>query len=179
MLQSPVSLGARPSAPPNLIDQNDREPWKKLNESAFAFRHNLQGHPLFRIEHLADLSEHVFDYPDYQRYFAFSERSLPKPELKRILRESILNIGNNGRWLALHHIDKVVPQYGQLLDQLFADIERLIGQPIRSQMTWGSMSIFMNAPALSVPYHFDHETNFSCRSKAKRMYGSIRQGCRR
>jgi hypothetical protein len=160
MLQSPAHLEARPSLPPGLIDLNDREPWKKLNESAFAFRHNLQGHPLFKIERLADLSACVFEYPDYQRYFAFSERSLPKPELKRLLRESILDIGNNGRWLALHHIDKVVPECGQLLDQLFADIESLVGQPIRSRMTWSMMSIFMNAPALSVPYHFDHESNF-------------------
>src|SRR5262245_59887336 len=98
MLRSPEQLGeSLPSQHSSLIDL-DREPWAKLNESDFAFRHNLQGHPLFKIEHLADLSERVFEYPDYQRYFAFSERSLPKPELKRILRDSILNIGDNGRW---------------------------------------------------------------------------------
>jgi len=146
--------------PPGLIDLDEREPWKNLNERAFAFRHHLRGHPLFTLEQLADVSEHVFEYPDYERYCAFSERRLPKAEQMRMLRESILNIGHNGRWLALHQIDKVVPEYAQLLDRLFADIEYIIDTPIRSTMTWGSMSIFMNAPGLSVPYHFDHETNF-------------------
>ena len=41
-----------------------------------------------------------------------------------------------------------------------ADIEDLAGVPVRRRMHWGSMSVFMNAPGLQVPYHFDHETNF-------------------
>ncbi|VTU18574.1 hypothetical protein H6CHR_01008 [Variovorax sp. PBL-H6] len=161
MLRSPGrNEGARPSPSTGLIDLTDREPWSNLNKNAFAFRHNLQGHPLFTIQKLAELSKHVFDWPDYQRYFPFDQRSLPTSELKRILRDSILDVANNGRWLALHQIDMVAPEYAELLDQLFADIEELTGTPIRSRMAWGSMSIFMNAPGLSVPYHFDHETNF-------------------
>ena len=170
MLRSHASSGAAHAClPAGLIDLENREPWKNLNKSAFEFRHNLRGHPLFSIERLAKLSERVFDWPDYQRYFGLDERSLPKPELKRRLHDRILDVANNGRWLSLHHVDEVAPEYAQLLDQLFADIEHLIGQPIRSQMAWGSMSIFMNAPALSVPYHFDHDINFLMQIEGERF----------
>ncbi|HEY4340644.1 MAG TPA: hypothetical protein VGM97_11935, partial [Steroidobacteraceae bacterium] len=147
----------RQLAPPGLIDLEDRAPWEGLNKVPFAFTHRLAGHPLFTIERLAELSERVFERPDYRRHV---RTSLPKEELRRRLREDILSIGTNGQWLSLHYIDEMHKDYADLFESLLVDIEHVTGSSVRRQMEWGSMSVFMNAPGLKVPYHFDHETNF-------------------
>lgn len=148
------------SRPTGLIDLEDTVPWQDVNTKAFEFKHRLAGHPLFTLSALADLSEKMFDRPDYAFYLRGSEASLPLAEMKRRIRERILDIGTNGQWLSLHYIDEVDPAYAEVFDLLLADIEQLTGRPIRQEMTWGSLSVFMNAPGLKVPYHFDHETNY-------------------
>lgn len=143
-----------------LIQQGDPGTWDQLNEQPFAFRHSLAGHPLLSIESLARLSERAFERSDYGRYFKAAEMALPRSVLKTRLRENIEQIAENGKWVSLHYIDEMEPAYEELFDLLLADIEELTQRPVRSRMTWGSMSVFLNAPGLKVPYHFDHETNF-------------------
>ena len=53
--------------PPGLISLDEKEVWRGLNEVPFSFTHKLAGHPLFTLERLADLSERVFDRPDFRR----------------------------------------------------------------------------------------------------------------
>jgi len=163
----------RRTAPVGLIDLAERTPWAQLDEAAFAFRHRLAEHPLFTLERLADLSSQVLDRPDISRAFRGADLQLPRVELKRRMRNSILGVENNGLWLSLHYLDEVDPAYERLFDQLMADIEDLAGVPVRERMHWGSMSVFMNAPGLQVPYHFDHETNFLMQirgEKSVRLY---------
>ncbi|MDQ7955697.1 MAG: cupin-like domain-containing protein [Rhodocyclaceae bacterium] len=163
----------RRTEPAGLIDLADRAPWRQLDEDAFAFRHRLAEHPLFTLERLADLSSQVLDRPDISRAFRGADLKLPRDELKRRMRDSILGVENNGLWLSLHYLDEVDPAYERLFDQLMADIEDLAEVPVRQRMRWGSMSVFMNAPGLQVPYHFDHETNFLMQirgEKSVRLY---------
>jgi hypothetical protein len=143
-----------------MVDLEDRAPWRALDKDPFAFRHKLADHPLFELPRLAALSEKVFNRVDYGRYFLPEEMRLGVPELRRRLREAVLGIGSTHRWLALHYINELDPEYEALFQQLLADIETVAGTPIRDRMTWGSMTVFMNSPGLAVPYHFDHETNF-------------------
>jgi hypothetical protein len=143
-----------------LIDLEDREPWAGLNETPFVFRHKLAHHPLFTLPRLAELSERVFERSDYGRYFTAADMALPQADLKRHLREGILDIATNGRWIGLHYIDEMDPAYEELFDQLLADVEEITRTPIRQRMAWGSLSVFLTAPGLVAPYHFDHETNF-------------------
>ncbi|SEK16577.1 MULTISPECIES: cupin-like domain-containing protein [unclassified Variovorax] len=143
-----------------LIRHGDARAWGQLNVQPFAFQHSLSSHPLLSIERLARLSERAFDRDHYKRYFTPCELRVPREQLKKQFRESIEQIGENGKWVALHYIDEMDPEYADLFDLLLADIEEIIEIPVRSQMTWGSLSVFMSAPGLAVPYHFDHETNF-------------------
>lgn len=143
-----------------LIQPGNPGTWDQVNEQPFEFRHSLAGHPLFSIERLARLSECAFERTDYGRYFTAAEMRLPRSVLKTRLRENIEQIAENGKWVSLHYIDEMEPAYEELFDLLLADIEALMQRPVRSRMTWGSMSVFLNAPGLKVPYHFDHETNF-------------------
>ncbi len=150
----------RELSPTALIDLQEKASWKAMDEAPFAFSHRLAAHPLFTIPQIARLSQRVFDRPDYRRYFPLDQRSLPKQELARRIRQDICDIGSNGRWLALHYVDEMDPAYNELFELMLVDIEDLTGLPIRRRMSWGGMSIFMNSPGLKVPYHFDHETNF-------------------
>jgi len=150
----------REIAPPGLIDLGNKDIWKTLNERPFLFSHRLAHHPLFTLPRLAQLSELAFDRPDYGRYIAANEVSLPKGELKRRLHQDILNIGSNGKWIGLHYIDEMHEDYAALYESLLVDIEQLTGFPVRRRMAWGSMSVFISAPGLVTPYHFDHDTNF-------------------
>lgn len=142
------------------ISADDRCQWSSVDEKPFAFRHNLSGNPLFTIERLAALSGRVFQRDDYHRYFQRKDRTLLKHVLERRLRNDILDIAENGRWLSLHYVDEMDPEYERLFDELLGDLEEICGKPIRRQMAWGSMSVFLNGHGLKVPYHFDHETNF-------------------
>lgn len=148
------------NAAAGLIDQSDRESWGQLNERPFAFRHSLADHPLLSVQRLACLSERAFDSDHYKRYFKSAEMKMPRDVLKTRFRDNIAQIAENGKWVALHYIDEMDPEYAELFDLLLADVEEIIGSPVRSQMTWGSLSVFLSAPGLTVPYHFDHETNF-------------------
>ncbi|MFM9923196.1 hypothetical protein VLK31_09420 [Variovorax sp. H27-G14] len=143
-----------------LIQQDDPQTWLQINEQPFAFHHSLADNPLLSVERLAQLSERAFDRDHYKRYFKGADLKLPVSTLKARFRDSIEQIADNGQWVALHYIDEMDPAYGELFDLLLADVEDIIHRPVRSQMTWGSMSVFLSAPELSVPYHFDHETNF-------------------
>jgi hypothetical protein len=143
-----------------LIRHDEEGAWEQLNEQPFAFRHGLADHPLLSIERLARLSERAFDGDHYKRYFKSCDLKLPRDTLKARFREDIEQIRENGKWMALHYIDEMDPEYGDLFDLLLADVEEITRRPVRSQMTWGSLSVFLSAPCLAVPYHFDHETNF-------------------
>jgi hypothetical protein len=163
-----------------LISHEDPRAWGQINLQPFAFQHSLSNHHLLSIERLARLSERAFDRDHYKRYFTPCELKVPRGELKKQFRESIEQIGENRKWVALHYIDEMDPEYADLFDLLLADIEELTRSPVRSQMTWGSLSVFMSAPGLAVPYHFDHETNFLMQIRGEkdlhlypREYGSL------
>jgi hypothetical protein len=143
-----------------LIPHDDSQTWEQLNVQPFAFQHLLSNHPLLSIERLARLSERAFDRDHYKRYFKASELKVPRDVLMAQFRESIEQIGENGKWVALHYIDEMDPEFSELFDFLLADVEEITHRPIRSEMTWGGLSVFLSAPGLAVPYHFDHETNF-------------------
>jgi hypothetical protein len=161
--------GALPEvASAGLIDLQDTARWKAVNEAAFLFSHRLADHPLFAIDRLAELAGHAFERPDFGRYFRPDEMGLPRTELKRRLAEGIRSVASNGRWISLHFIDEMDPAYAELYQSLLADIEQLTGVPVRRRMAWGSMSVFLNAPGLVVPYHFDHETNFLMQVKGEK-----------
>lgn len=143
-----------------LIQHDDWRAWAQLDVQPFAFRHTLADHPLLSVERLARLSERAFDRDHYKRYFTPCELKVSRDILKAQFRESIEQIAENNKWVALHYIDEMDPDYGDLFDLLLADVEEITRRPVRSQMTWGSLSVFLSAPGLAVPYHFDHETNF-------------------
>jgi hypothetical protein len=143
-----------------LIEWGDPAPWSGIDSQSFAFRHKLGDLPLFELPRLAALSEKVFERPDYGRYFEADEVKLGKPELKRRLRQAIEDVGHSGRWLALHFVNEMDSDYDAVLQGLLADVEHMAGRPIRKDMSWAAMTVFMNSPGLAVPYHFDHETNF-------------------
>jgi hypothetical protein len=146
--------------PCGLIEAADPAKWSGIDSQSFAFRHKLGDLPLFELPRLAALSEKVFDRIDYGRYFDADEMKLGKPELKRRLRNAIEGVGQSRRWLALHFVNEMDPEYDAVLQGLLADVEHMVGQPIRQRMSWAAMTVFMNSPGLAVPYHFDHETNF-------------------
>lgn len=151
------------------VDFEKTADWEAIDQEPFSFAHTLTGNPLLSINRLAELSEKVFDRPDYKRYYSAQEKSLSKQHLMSRLRNDILNIETNGRWLAMHYIDEMDQEYEKLFDEVLSALELASGVDIRNKMTWGSMSVFMNAPLLVVPYHFDHESNFLMQVKGQKF----------
>ena len=145
---------------PGLIDPQARAPWQSIDRQPFLVEHGLQGHPLFETTRLAKLSAKVFDRSDLFRYFPRDQLKLGRPVLEEQLRHAILDIDSNGRWLALHFVNEMDPEYAELFQELLRGFEDATDTPIRRTMSFGGMTVFMNSPGLLVPYHFDHETNF-------------------
>jgi hypothetical protein len=142
------------------LDPGDRAVWRDVNRSPFLFRHRLAHHPLFAIPRLARLAEIAIDSGGVDRYASEEEKRLSKPERTRRMIDNISRLDEGDRWLKVSAVNRLDPEYDELMQSLLAEVEDLAESPIRSQMTWAGMDVFMNSPHLRVPYHFDHDTNF-------------------
>jgi hypothetical protein len=76
------------------------------------------------------------------------------------LSETIRQLGEAGAWLKITSANAVDPAYEALLQQLLQEIEALAAVPLRQEITWSTLTVFMASPHIVTPYHIDHESNF-------------------
>jgi len=120
--------------------------------------HGLDSHPLLELEALADLAGRLpiksiecnsGDQP-------IGVDAVPD-QLREQAAETILGIGEAGRWVCLRNVEQQ-PEYEAFLEQLLEEmrpqIESKTGQMINLQCF-----LFATSPGGVTPYHFDPEHN--------------------
>jgi len=138
----------------------DRSTWRQMNLAPFLFKHELAHHPLFELPQLARLAEIAIQKGSRDPYASEADQKLSKADQTRRVVDNIAKLAETEAWLKVSAVNRLDPDYDDLLQSLLVEIEELVEMPVRSIMTWAGLDVFMNSPRLQVPYHFDHDSNF-------------------
>ena len=158
VLDAPVATTAKP--PASLLDPGRRAQWQGVNRVPFVFEHRLAHHPLFTIPRLARLAELAIAKGDRNQYVSDEDMLLSKADRTRRQLDDIARLAEGKHWLKIASVNKLDPEYDDLLQTMMAEIEVLAEARFRDVVSWSGLTVFMNSPHLEVPYHFDHDTNF-------------------
>lgn len=134
----------------------------KFDRSPFALEHDLAQHPLFTLPRLLQLAQALRRVPHYVAFDAgevkVEQRWDIRPKNSYTLEEALANIQNTGAWVILKHTE-TDPEYGQLMQEIMSELERLSGRPLRQQMKNLEAQIMITSPNRVTPYHLDNECN--------------------
>jgi hypothetical protein len=137
-----------------------------FNAKSFMFRHDLANSPLFELPRLAVLAERMLARGEMQKFVALGGKStgagtkfsaMPPQEK---LAQTVRQLAEADAWLKISSANAADPEYGQLLQQVLDDIETMAEVPLKQQITWATLTVFLASPRIVTPYHMDHESNF-------------------
>lgn len=119
-------------------------------------RHNLADHPLFRDDALARLIEatprrnlHVNTMPRDEG----DPRTWREGDITGLSgKEVMAAVARGNLWIHLQRVQEAFPAYAELLDAIFADIER---NAPRLETYRRSMSVLISSPNMNVALHAD------------------------
>jgi hypothetical protein len=155
---APSSGGRRffPSVPPDFRERFDRRP--------FLVTHNLTAkHPLFEMGRMRRLAEFLRSNNYHVHYdvgdVGVGQRWDAVPKGVMTFENAIERIENSGAWIFLKQVEKD-PEYGELLEQMMAEVSTLSGRDIKREMKLMEAIIFITSPNRITSYHIDRECNF-------------------
>jgi len=126
----------------------------------FRFRHRLQGHRLLSLDALARLADQL--PADSALVERFGDASFVPPHRARGRGRSpgelVRDIGANGCWADLRHVERV-PAYRELVEELLAEVLGELPRLARSCISRDGF-VFVTAPRARTPAHSDPEHNF-------------------
>lgn len=143
-----------------VFDPKAKQAFADLYPSQFgSFSHALDAHPLLELEALAGLGEALpessLEYNLGDLPVGIAGEDAPSNGLS--IADTIRQIGDCGSWAVLKNIEQV-PAYRDLLHELLAEIEPVIGQQTGAMLKRQGF-IFVSSPGSMTPYHFDPEHN--------------------
>lgn len=149
-----------------LLDAAPEQFRGKFNIESFMFRHNMAGHPLFELPRLATLAECMLQRGDTRKFVALGGKTntaatkfTAMPPQER-LAATVRELAGANAWLKISSADVADAEYSAVLQQALREIEELAGMPLRREITWSSLTVFLASPHVVTPYHIDHESNF-------------------
>ena len=144
----------------HLIDLDPAVVAERFGRGGYLVRHELQDHPLTRLEALAELADALPSDRLEHNLGSVGDVVLNADEVPRAdltPGEIVRTIESNGCWMVMgiHGI----PGYDEILDELFVDIVRTLpateGEVRRRQGV-----IFLSAPNSTTPTHIDGEQSY-------------------
>ena len=149
-----------------LLDADPVEFRANFNENSFMFGHNMAGHPLFELPRIALAAERMLGRGDLEKFVALGGQTKSAgtkfsamPARER-LAATITQLADAGAWVKVSSVDTADPEYAELLQRVLLGFEELAGYPLRREITWTSLTLFLASPHVVTPYHIDHESNF-------------------
>ena len=157
---------AMPPVGSAVFDADPAEFRSKFNRSPFMFRHSLVESGLFGLARVAEVAERMLASGDLGKFVARSgSTALADARFKDMpLREKVAATVHQLResrvWLKLSSAHTADPEYAELLQRILEEIETWSGEPLRRNITWSALTVFMASPRVATPFHIDHESNF-------------------
>jgi hypothetical protein len=149
-----------------LLEADPAQFRRDVNSKSFMFRHHLSGHPLFELPRLAQLAQRMLERGDLKKFVALGGKAntaatkfTAMPSEER-LAETVRQLATTSTWLKISSADVADPEYDAILKQCLREIEELSGVPLREEITWSALTLFLASPKIVTPYHIDHESNF-------------------
>jgi hypothetical protein len=172
----PSSVNSRSVAKTRFIEPEGSRFRDDFNRNSFLFSHNLAGNPLFELPRLTTLAETLLtkEGPTALRWknsdvpVDAKWAQLPPNEQVASVSEAIQNLQKSGSWVVLYRTQND-PEYRAVLEQVLDDMEELMGWPLRNEITWKDIYIFMASPHAITPYHIDHEMTFLLQVHGNRL----------
>ena len=136
--------------------------WKQLNRAPYLFHHTLANHPLFDIPQLLTLAKGVIDRGDPTKFGLRVEgdAKFNSAPWQDSLPLAIRRVEEGGIWFKLSSLEELDVDYDHILRKTIGEIEDLTGLPLRHDIGWSGITVFVASPNMVTSYHFDHETNF-------------------
>lgn len=143
------------AATPSIIEW-DAKSIGQFGKRPVRMRHNLSGHELFTDRALARTLENL-DRDDYYVNTMGAEAhdlsSRREGEIKGLSGEEVLRAVRTGRiWILLLYPHKAEPAYGDLLADIYVDMERALPW---FRTSFRKMSLLISSPRVQVHYHCD------------------------
>jgi hypothetical protein len=154
------ALGSRPAAG-RLLEIDEETFRTHFNRKPFLFRHDVAGHPLFKLSRLAELARtlppSIVEYNAGKIPVSFPDwENTPYTGLSA--EETVRRIEECGSWMVLKRAE-AAPDCLQLLNEVLDEIEPL-SEPLEAGMCEREGAVFVTSPGSVTPYHMDHEINF-------------------
>ncbi|WP_322103416.1 cupin-like domain-containing protein [Paraburkholderia sp. J41] len=142
-----------------------------FNQHSFKFGHSLHRTGLFEIPRIVELAQKVIDRQGDSGFVAlnlkrasvdekFSDAKFNARAQGERLAETVSRLGEMGTWVKLSRAQDYDADYAEVLDAMTSELEALSGLPLRKDITWATMTLFLASPNITTPFHIDHETNF-------------------
>jgi len=137
---------------------------ENYNQRPFVLEHDLSAHPLLQLPHLTEVAQLFAKQHPQRLYYTIGNLNLKGGwdyVTKRAVppTEAIDQIQTKDTWLILKGV-QVLPEYGQLLDQILEEAHTLSGRQWRNCTTSRNVSIIITSPHQITPYHMDADCNF-------------------
>jgi hypothetical protein len=159
-----------------ILQVSENEFKKNFNLHSFKFEHTLHQSGLFEIDRIVELARRMIARNANSNVVTlnlkrdavgakfsdarFNDSKLTSGTKSERLAETVARLGENGTWIKLSRAQDYDPDYARALDVITAELESLSGLPLREDITWSSMTLFLASPRITTPFHIDHETNF-------------------
>jgi hypothetical protein len=124
------------------------------------------GSGIFSLSRLSRVAERMLTRGDLKKFVALGGKfSLANakfsamPEQERLV-ETIRHLEDANVWLKLTSADTADSDFQNVMQEALREIEQLSGLPLRKEITWAGMTMFLASPRVITPFHIDHESNF-------------------
>ena len=137
---------------------------ENYNRQPFVLEHQLSQHPLLQLSQLTEVAQlFAVEHPG-RLYYTIGNLNLKGGwdyVTKRAVppTEAIEQIRTKDTWLILKGV-QILPEYGQLLDQILEEIHAVSGKEWRESTSTRNVSVIITSPNQITPYHMDADCNY-------------------
>jgi hypothetical protein len=158
----PPAIAIADQTAAGILECDENEFREQFNRRSFEFAHHLSGHRLFQTSRLIELAKRLD--PRGSVYYdagqiRVDQRWDQTPAGTWPVDETIRRIRDAGAWIILRRAEQD-PEYGALLNECMAEIQRLLGRDLKKEMKVQDAIIFITSPRRVTAYHIDRECNF-------------------
>lgn len=139
---------------------------RKYNVEAFQFRHDLATTGIFSLSRLSQVAERMLARGDLKKFvvlggkFSLANAKFHAMPAQERLVETIRHLEDANVWLKLTSVNTADSDFQEVMQAALREIEQLSGLPLRKEITWAGLTMFLASPRVTTPFHIDHESNF-------------------
>ena len=160
------AIAASHSSPQHSINCDAQLFTSNFNRLPFEITHTLVNNPIFDVERLVELAQHVESRRTPHRPFGdiYCNIGDVNPGMKAVEghrpamppSELVRRIESSQAWITLEHVERE-DDYREVLQHCICDLLELSGKDIMKKIKWFDAILFITSPRRTTHYHVDRE----------------------